>query len=111
MTAKLSNPLFFVFSDPTQHKCTTRELGQHSINTLRPRQNGRHFGDDVLKRIFLNENVRISMEISLKFVPKGPMNNIPALVQVMAWRRPGDKPLTEARMESLLTHIWVIRPQ
>ena len=38
-----------------------------------------------------NENVSISIEISLKFVPKGPINNIPALVQTTAWRRPGDK--------------------
>ena len=62
------------------------------FNTLRPRQNGRRFADDTFKRIFLNENVRISIKISLKFVPKGPINNIPALVQIMAWRRPGDKP-------------------
>ena len=50
------------------------------INTLRPRQNGRRFADDTFKCIFLNENVRIFIEISLKFVPKGPINNIPALV-------------------------------
>ena len=47
------------------------------INTLRPRQNGRHFADDTFKRIFLNENVRISIKISLTFVPRGPINNIP----------------------------------
>ena len=41
------------------------------INTLRPRQNGRLFADDTFKRIFLNENIRISIKISLKFVPKG----------------------------------------
>ena len=41
-----------------------------------------------------NENVRISISISLKFVPEGPINNIPALVQIMAWRRPGHKPLS-----------------
>ena len=29
---------------------------------------------------FMNENVRISIKISLKFVPKGPINNNPALV-------------------------------
>ena len=39
------------------------------------------------------------------------MNNIPALVQIMAWRRPGDKPLSEPMMVSLLTHICVTRPQ
>ena len=38
------------------------------LNTLRPRQNGRHFADDTFKRIFFNENVRISLKISLKFV-------------------------------------------
>ena len=73
--------------------------------------NGRHFADDTFKRIFVNENVRILIEISLKFVPKDPMNNIPALVQVMAWRRPGDKPLSEAMMFCLPTHICVTRPQ
>ena len=51
-----------------------------AFNTLRPRQNGRHFADDILKCIFLNENVWIPIEISLKFVPKGPIDNIPALV-------------------------------
>ena len=68
------------------------------INTLRTRQNGRHFADDIFKRIFFNENVGISIKISLKFVPKGPINNIPALVQIMAWRRTGDKPLSEPMM-------------
>ena len=51
-----------------------------SVNTLRPRQNGRHFADDILKCIFLNKNVWIPIEISLNFVPKGPIDNIPALV-------------------------------
>ena len=35
--------------------------------------------NDIFKRIFLNENVWISIEISLKFVPKGSINNILAL--------------------------------
>ena len=81
------------------------------INTLRPRQNGRHFADDTFKHIFLNENVRISLKISLKFVPKVGINSIPALVPIMARRRPGDKPLSEAMMDCLLTHICVTRPQ
>ena len=50
------------------------------LNTLRPRQNGRHFPDDIFKWIFFNENVLISIKISLTFVPKGQINNIPALV-------------------------------
>ena len=62
------------------------------INTFRPRQNGRHFPDDIFKWIFFNENVWMSIKISLKFVSQGPINNKPALVQIMAWRRPGDKP-------------------
>ena len=45
------------------------------------------------------------------FVPKAPVNNIPALVQIMAWRRPGDKPLSEPIMVSSVTHICVTRPQ
>ena len=82
-----------------------------SFNTLRPRQNGRHFADDILKCIFVNENVWKPIEISLKFVPHGPINNIPALVQIMAWRRPGDKPLSGPMMVRLPTHICVTRPQ
>ena len=81
------------------------------LNTLRPRQNGRHFADDVFKCIILNGNLWISIKISLKFVPKGPINNIPALVQIMTWRRPGDKPLSEPMMVRLPTHICVTRPQ
>ena len=67
----------------------------HFFNTLRPRQNGRHFADDIFNCISLNENIHILIKISLKFVHKGPINKIPALVQIMAWRRPGDKPLSE----------------
>ena len=81
------------------------------LNTLRPRQNGRHFPDDIFKWIFLNENVWISINISLKFVRRDPINNIPTLVQIMAWRLPGDKPLPEPMMVRLSTHICVTRPQ
>ena len=81
------------------------------LNTLRPRQDVRHFPDDIFKSIFLNENIRISIKISLKFVPKCSINNVPALVQIMAWRRPGDKPLSESMMVSLSTHICVTRTQ
>ena len=81
------------------------------FNTLRPRQYGRHFPDDIFKCIFVNENVLIWIQISLKFVRKGPINNMPSLVQIMAWRRPGDKPLSEPMMIILLTHICVTRPQ
>ena len=59
------------------------------------RQNGHHFADDVFKCIFVNGNVWISVKNSLKFVSMPPIKNIPALVQIMACRRPGDKPLSE----------------
>ena len=81
------------------------------VNTLRPRQNGRHFPDDIFKCNFLNENGWVLIPIPLKFVPNGQINNIPTLVQIMAWRRSGDKPLSEPMMVSLLTHIRVTRPQ
>ena len=59
------------------------------LNTLRPRQNGRYFADNIFKYVFLNENVWISIKISLKFVPKGPINNIPSLVQIIIWTSDG----------------------
>ena len=91
---------------PTHHTHGSHVLVLAVVNTLRPRQNGRHFPDDIFKWIFLNENVWIAIKISLKFVPNGLINNIPALVQMMAWRQSGDKPLSEAMMVYLLTHIY-----
>ena len=74
-----------------------------------------HWGRDkmaaIFQCIFLNENAWFPIEISLKFVCKGLINNIPALVQIMAWSRPGDKPLSEPMVVILLTHICVTRPQ
>ena len=80
------------------------------IYTMRPRQNGPHFAD-IFNSIFLNENVCIPIKISLKFVPKGPINNIPLLVQIMAWRRSGDKPLSEPMVTNSLTHLCVTQAQ
>ena len=82
-----------------------------TLNTLRSRQDGRHFADDIFKCIFLNKNVWIPIKISMKFVPKGPINNIPTMVQIMAWRRPGNKPLSEPMVVCLPTHICVAWPQ
>ena len=83
----------------------------HNELMQRPEQNGQHFADDIFQHIYFNENVWISINFSLKFVSRCPINNIPALVQIMAWRRPGDKPLSEPMMFILLTHICVTRPQ
>ena len=81
------------------------------VNTLRPRQDGRHFADDIFTCIFDNENCCFYIKFSLKYVRKGPIDNNPALVQIMAWRRSGDKSLSEPMMISLPTHICVTRPQ
>ena len=86
---------------------TRMPCDQHiEAETRWPPFSRRHF-----KCIFLNENARISLKISLKFVRKIRINNFPALVQIVAWRRSGDKPLTEPIVVSLLTHICVTRPQ
>ena len=79
------------------------------FNTLGPKQNGRPFPDDIFKCIYLNENVCIVVNISLKFVPRDPINDFPALFQIRPWRRPGDKPLSESMMVSLPAHICVTR--
>ena len=68
-----------------------------------------HYGWDkmaaIFKGIFLNENAWIATRISMKFVPKVIIDIKPALVQIMAWRWPGGKPLSEAMMVSSVTWI------
>ena len=63
------------------------------------------------KCIFLKENVRTSIDISLDAVPMGSINNIPALVQLMAWCQLGDKALFEPMMIRLTMHICITWPQ
>ena len=92
--------------------CTdSKALKGLTLNTLRLRQNGRRFADGNFKCIFLNENIWISIKISLNYVPKGPINIIPTMGQIMAWCRLGNKQLSERMMFSLLTHICVTRLQ
>ena len=74
------------------YKFCDPHIGRYDFNTLKLRQNVRHFLDDIFKCIFLKENVRIPIK---KFVPKGPINNTPALVQIMASCRPNGNPLSE----------------
>ena len=66
-----------------------------TVLTRPPGQNGRHVVDDIFKWFFMNEKSCILIQILLKFVPKGPIDNESPLIQVMAWRRTGDKPLSE----------------
>ena len=58
----------------------------------------RHFAEDTLKCIFLNETVRILIKISLHFVLWGRIGNNLALVQIMACGLFGAKPLSEPMM-------------
>ena len=67
-------------------------------NTLRQRQDGYHFTDNIFKCIFVYENWCILIQISLKFVPKSAINNKKALFKVVAWHWTGDKPLSEPMM-------------
>ena len=71
---------------------------QDALFNTRLRQNGRIFPDNIFKCIFLNENDRIPITISLKYAHRSPIDNKPALVQVMAWRQTGDKPLSDPMM-------------
>ena len=70
------------------------------VNTLKPRQNGRHFTDDIFKCICFNEDVCIPIKISLESVPKVQLT-INQNFQVMAWRRTGDKPLPQPMMTQI----------
>ena len=101
----------WIFISISQNYVVSGQLPKRrrDINTLGPRQNWppfsrRHF------QMHFREWKCIDL-VSQKFVFKGPINNIPALVQIVAWDRPGDKPLSGPVMISLLTHICAIWPQ
>ena len=82
-----------------------------NLNIMGPRQDGRHFPDDIYKWIFFIENCCIWIKISLKYVPKSPIDNNLAFIQIMARHRPGDKPLSEPMIVRLQLHICVSRLQ
>ena len=95
-----------------QHWLIWTNKSYETLNTLRPRQNGRHFTDNIFKCILLNENVWISIITSLKFAPKSQVDNIPTVVQIMAWWQPGNKPLSEPMMVSFTApYICITQPQ
>ena len=79
-----------------------------TVYTLRPIQNNGHFPDDILKSIFLNENVTISHKVSLNFVPKFELKKFHHYF-IMAFHRQGDKPLSEPMMDNSMMHICVTR--
>ena len=98
-------------SEQVPSHCLNQYNDLLSINTLRLRQDGCHFAEDIFMCIFFNENGCILITFSLKYVRKGSIDNNPALVQIMAWRRSGDKPLSETMMIILPTHICVTQPK
>ena len=89
------------------YKCFHLLLGWH----IKTENKWPPFSRRYFQKHFLEWKLWISIKIPLKFVPKGPLYNIPALVLITAWRRQGDKPLSEPIMIILLTRICVTRPQ
>ena len=83
----------------------------HIINTFSPGRNCCHFADGNSKCILWNKNVRFLFSISLHVVPKVGISNIPALVHIMAWHPPANKPLSKAMVVSLLAHVCVTYTQ
>ena len=75
------------------------------VNSSPPGQNGHRFTDDIFRCIFMNEKFCIVIKNSVKFVPKYPVDNIPELVQIIAWRRIGEKPLSDQYWPNPITHI------
>ena len=61
--------------------------------------------DGIFKCILFNENDRIPIQISLKFVLRSPIDNKPALIRVMVWCRIGRKPLPEPMMTRSLMRV------
>ena len=59
--------------------------------------------DDFIPSVFVSFS--LSIQISLNVVPKGSINNISVLVEIMAWHRRGDNTLSERMLVSFLTHI------
>ena len=101
-----------IISNPMRTSWHEKAFRMIVLFTLRrPRQNCYHIADYIFKCNFLEENLWLFIAISLEIVPRGTADNIPVLVQIMAWCRPGDKPLSEAMMVRLLTHICVTRLQ
>ena len=85
---------FFICERPEYHERRPwRTKCDHWL--ISPEQNGPHFADDIFKCNFWNDNLQILIKLSLKFVSKGPICNHPALVWMVAWRRIGDKLLSE----------------
>ena len=88
--------------------CTMRWVSLCRVTlviTLRLRQSGRHFADDISKITFLYEICCILIKISMKFFTRGPINMKSASVQITAWHKTDDKPLSEPMMANFMPHL------
>ena len=96
------------------HSVARLPVGQQDFwrgfNTLRPRQNGCHFTDNIFKCIFFNENFWILNEISLKYVPYGLIDNLEALVQIRVWCQMAASHYLEQCWYVLLIHVCITGP-
>ena len=68
--------------------------------------NGCHLADTILKYILWKEKFCNFIGISLKYIPKGPINNESALVLVMTWCWTGFKALLEPMMTVISDAMW-----
>ena len=76
-----------------------------SVNSSPPGQNSPHFPDDISRCLFGEWKILYFIKISLKFVPKGPIDNKPALVQIMDRPWIGTRPFSEPTLTDSLTHV------
>ena len=110
MVGVMGDPGFSILDSIDIHVIT---LTDHAAlpkisNTLRPRQDGRHY--NIFKCIFLNENVWISIKIKLKYVLKIHWSLF-LRVKLTTFQLVGGKPLSEPMMVRLPTHLCVTQPQ
>ena len=102
---------WFMLSNSAVREFSLIVSGEPLLNSLTPRQNGRRLQTPVSNAFSWMKKCKNFDHFSLTFVPKGLINNTSALIQITAWRRSGDKPLSEAMVFNLLTHICVTRSQ
>ena len=76
------------------------QIGLMWIKTLKPKQNCCHFTEFIFNCISWMKIYELCFRFHWNFD-----NNIPALVQIMAWHRPGNKPLSQPMTVSLLMHV------
>ena len=121
--------IFSLKASNTEHVCIGDVIMSRNISDSAPlgtdcyhfitspsEQNCHHFADDIASCIFMDNKIRILIQISLNFVPEGPINNNPALVQVMAWHRTGDRSLFELQWriytalgeDNIIFSVWAI---